>query len=206
MSAHIASSNEASDQSVQFFVDELARFHLYQESLKSPSTLVTTIAESSNPNTCLVSSSSSEWVIDPRATDHMTGNSSLFSTFQSQPSPSIVTLADGSQSCVLGSGTILINRMPSFVLNWATPFQIPFPHKSLFLIEPRVFGCTCFVWDVRPHVFKLDPKSLKCIFFGYSRVQKGYRCYCPSLRRYLVSIDVTFIENTPFSPNPIHTS
>ena len=46
---------------------------------------------------------------------------------------------------------------------------------------------------------KLYPKSLKCIFPGYSRVQKGYRCYCPSLRRYLVSIDVTFLKNVPFS-------
>ena len=36
----------------------------------------------------------------------MTSNSSLFSTFQSQSSPSTVTLADGSQSCVLGLGTI----------------------------------------------------------------------------------------------------
>ena len=69
-----------------------------------------------------------------------------------------------------------------------------------------MFGCTCFVQDVRPHVSKLDPKSLKCIFLGYSRVQKGCKCYCPSLRRCLVSTDVTFIENTPFSPNPIHTS
>ena len=62
----------------------------------------------------------------------------------------------------------LINRMPSFVLDWATLFQTLFPHKLLFSIEPRVFGCTCFVWDVRSHVFKLDPKSLKCIFLGYS--------------------------------------
>ena len=58
-SAHIASSNEASDQSVQFSA-KLARFHLYQESLKSPSTSVTTIDESGNPNTCLISSLSSE--------------------------------------------------------------------------------------------------------------------------------------------------
>ena len=43
-SAHIASSNEASDQLVQFPIDELARFHLYQESLKSPSTPVIVIA------------------------------------------------------------------------------------------------------------------------------------------------------------------
>ena len=36
----------------------------------------------------------------------MTGNSSLFTTFQSHPSTSTITLADGSTSCVLGSGTI----------------------------------------------------------------------------------------------------
>ena len=38
----------------------------------------------------------------------------------------------------------LINCMPSSVLNWATLFQTLFSHKSLFLIKPRVFGCTCF--------------------------------------------------------------
>ena len=76
--------------------EELARFHLYQESLKSPSTPITTIAESGNPNKCLVSSSSFKWVIDYRATDHMTCNSSLFSTFQSHPSTFPITLVDGS--------------------------------------------------------------------------------------------------------------
>ena len=42
-------------------------------------------------------------------------------------------------------------------------------------------------------------KSLKCIIVGYSRVQKGYKCYCLTLRRYFVSIDVTFFETTLFS-------
>ena len=106
----------------------------------------------------------------------------------------------------VSTACFLINRMPSFVSDWATSFQTRFPHKSLFPIEPQVFGCTCFVRDVRPHVFKLDPKSLKCIFLGYSRVQKGYRCYCPSLRTYMVSADATFLENTHFSPDLIHTS
>ena len=79
--AHIASTTKASDQLVQFSAAELARFQLYQDSLRSPSTSITAIAKLGNPNKCLVSSSSSEWVIDSGATDHMTGNSSLFSTF-----------------------------------------------------------------------------------------------------------------------------
>ena len=97
--------------------------------------------------------------------------------------------------------------MPSSILNWATPYHQLFPNNLLFPIDPKVFGCTCFVRDVHPHVSKLDPKSLKCcIFVGYSRVQKGHRCYCPTLRRYFVSTDVTFFETTPFSLSSLVTS
>ena len=96
--------------------------------------------------------------------------------------------------------------MPSSVLNWDTPYNIIFPNKPLFPIKPQIFGCTCFVRDVCLQVSKLDHKSLKCIFLGYSRVQKGYRCYCPSLRRYLVSADVKFFKNVPISSPPTHTS
>ena len=52
----------------------------------------------------------------------------------------------------------------------------------------------------------LTKKSLKCIFLGYFRVQKGYRCYFPSLRRYLVSTDVKFFKNVSFSSPSTHTS
>ena len=96
--------------------------------------------------------------------------------------------------------------MPSSILNWDTLYHIIFPNKPLFPIELRIFRCTCFVRNVCPQVFKLDHKSLKWNFLGYSRVQKGYRCYCPSLRRYLVLADVTFLENVPFSSPPTHIS
>ena len=76
----------------------------YQKSLKSASTSITTLTESGKPSTCFLSSSSI-WVSNSGATDHMTGNSSLFTTFQSHPSTSTVTLADGSTSYVLGSRT-----------------------------------------------------------------------------------------------------
>ena len=107
---------------------------------------------------------------------------------------------------VVSTACFLINRMSSSILDWTTSFQTLFRHKPLFPIKPRVFGCTCFVYDVRLYVSKLNPKSLKCIFLDYSQVQKGYRCYCPSLQSYLVFVDVTFFENDTFSPDPIHTS
>ena len=76
-----------------------------------------------------------------------------------------------SSSCHMAKDQVV--WIPSSVLNWATPYHQLFPNKPLFPIDPKVFGCTCFVRDVRPQVSKLDPKSIKCIFVGYSRVQKG---------------------------------
>nr|CAD1837447.1 unnamed protein product [Ananas comosus var. bracteatus] len=40
--------------------------------------------------------------------------------------------------------------MPSSVLDGDIPYTVLFPSKSLFSIEPRLFGSTCFVRDVRP--------------------------------------------------------
>lgn len=62
-------------------------------------------AEKGNPNTCLLSCAS-KWVIDSGASDHMTGNPTLFSSLDKHTSSSHVTIADGSTPHVLGSGTI----------------------------------------------------------------------------------------------------
>jgi hypothetical protein len=105
-------------------------------------------------------------------------------------------------SDAVSTAYFLINRMPSTVLNGDAPYTILFPNKSLFPIELWIFGSTCFVRDVRPHLTKLDPKAHKCIFLGYSRLQKGYRCYSPDLHRYLVSTGVVFFEHIPFFSTP----
>ncbi len=68
----------------------------------------------------------------------------------------------------ISTACFLINRMPSSVLNGDIPYTILFLSKSLFPIEPHIFGSTCFVQDIRPQVTKLDPKSLRCLFLGYS--------------------------------------
>ena len=56
-----------------------------------------------------------------------------------------------------------------------------------------------FVQDLSPGLDKLSLRFIKCIFVGYSRTQKGYRCFHPPTRRYFVSVDVTFFEFIHYS-------
>ena len=88
----------------------------------------------------------------------------------------------------------LINRMPSSSIENKIPHSILFPKEPLFHIDPRIFGCTCFVHDMSPGLDKLSARAIKCVFLGYSRLQKGYRCYSPVHNRYYISADVTFFE------------
>ena len=91
----------------------------------------------------------------------------------------------------VSTACFFINRMPSSVLNWDTPYHILFPNKPLFPIEPRVFGCACFVRDVRRYVSKLDPKSLKCAypissFYSYDRLSSQSCSFIASLNSILL--------------------
>lgn len=99
----------------------------------------------------------------------------------------------------------LINRMPSSVLRHKSPHSILYPDQNQFPLPPRVFGCTSFVQNLTPGKDKLQPKSTKCVFLGYSRLQKGYKCYDSITNRYFISADVTFFETSPyFSPNTLN--
>ncbi|CAL5338318.1 unnamed protein product [Camellia sinensis] len=98
----------------------------------------------------------------------------------------------------------LINQTPSRILYGLAPFQLLRLDTVLFPLVPRVFGCTCFVQDRSPTRTKLDNKSLKCIFLGYSTLSKGYRCYDSLSRRFYHSMDVTFCKAMPFfGSNPM---
>jgi len=60
----------------------------------------------------------------------------------------------------------------------------------------KFFGSNCFVHNFGPDVDKLFARSHKCVFLGYTRSQKGYKCFSPSLNHYFISADVTFIESS----------
>ena len=69
----------------------------------------------------------------------MIGNSSLFTTFQSHPCTSTITLVGGSKSCVLGSDTINLTALIPLT------FVLSLPHFSFNLIYvsklTRVLNC-----------------------------------------------------------------
>ncbi|KAG7547985.1 Integrase catalytic core [Arabidopsis suecica] len=46
---------------------------------------------------------------------------------------------------------------------------------------------------------KLDAKSIRCMFLGYSTTQKGYKCYDPANNRTYVSRDVKFLEEQGYN-------
>jgi len=97
---------------------------------------------------------------------------------------------------VVLSACYLINRIPSSVLDNKILHSILFPHDPLHSLPPKVFGSTCFVQNFSPGLYKLSPKSHKCVFLGFTRSQKGYKYFSPSLNCYFILADVTFSESS----------
>lgn len=96
----------------------------------------------------------------------------------------------------------LINRMLSRVLKYKTPRQSLleiYPHTHLVSeLSFRTFGCVAYVF-LQPHTMsKIDYKSVKCVFLGYSNTQKGYKCYNPTTKKVFVSLDLVFDKSQPY--------
>ncbi|KAL6343109.1 hypothetical protein AAG906_018947 [Vitis piasezkii] len=93
--------------------------------------------------------------------------------------------------------TLLLHSNVPFYIR-SIPHSFLFPNQPLYFLPSRVFGCTCFVYILTPGHDKLSTKAIKCIFLGYSRLQKGYRCYSSETHCYFLSVDVTFFKDSPF--------
>ena len=89
----------------------------------------------------------------------------------------------------------LINRLPSAVINNASPYQKLFGKPPNYL-KLRIFGCLCFPW-LRPYTaHKLDGRSLPCVFLGYSITESAYLCLHLPTGRIYTSHHVQFVEST----------
>ena len=87
----------------------------------------------------------------------------------------------------------LINKIPTKILQDQSPHEVLNKQKPS-IDHLRVFGCLCFVLIPGQQRNKLEPRSTRAMFIGYSPNQKGYKCYSPETRRVLISRDVKFAE------------
>ena len=100
------------------------------------------------------------------------------------------------------SALYLINRLPTSELNIHISFFIIncLPNYSFL----RVYGCTCYPF-LRPfNRHKLEYRSVKCTFIGYSSKHKGYLCLNMSAGKIHISRHVIFDElDFPFAKSSI---
>jgi histone deacetylase 1/2 len=91
------------------------------------------------------------------------------------------------------AATYLINRTPTKVLDYSTPFEKLFHEKPDYSML-RIFGCACWP-NLRPYnTHKLAFRSTRCAFLGYSNMHKGFKCLDISSGRIYISRDVVFDE------------
>ncbi|MCO5613533.1 hypothetical protein L7F22_067810 [Adiantum nelumboides] len=86
------------------------------------------------------------------------------------------------------------NRSPTHALQDMTPFQAYYRRKPTVSYF-RVFGCSAFVHIPKEKRQKLDFKSRKLLFLGYSAESDAYRLYDPDTKTTTVSRDVVFDES-----------
>ncbi|KAL2239868.1 UNVERIFIED_CONTAM: Retrovirus-related Pol polyprotein from transposon RE1 [Sesamum indicum] len=104
--------------------------------------------------------------------------------------------------CILAA-TYIINRTPTKLLHWNTPFQMLFGYAPNYS-HIKIFGCLCFATNLSPHKTKFDKRAHKCVFLGYSMSQKGYKVFDLEDHTLFTSRDVIFQEHLfPYAQNKV---
>ena len=93
----------------------------------------------------------------------------------------------------LSTTVSLINRLPSRVLDFASPYYRIYHHHPNYL-DMHTFGCVCFVHLPLHERHKLSAQSVKCAFMGYSISHKGYVCYDPCSNQFRISRHVVSLK------------
>ncbi|RVW41504.1 Retrovirus-related Pol polyprotein from transposon RE2 [Vitis vinifera] len=177
----------------------------YQTATSASVASVASIAQTGNVSVCFTQSPSlGPWILDSGASDDISGNKQLFSSIITISALPTVTLANGSQTMAKG---------PEYGEDDWHRARLGHPNLSKFQkMVPRfstLSSLACESCQLGKHTRvsfpkhlnnrdKLSAKATKCIFLGYSRLQKGYRCYSLDTHRYFLSADVTFFEDSPF--------
>lgn len=96
------------------------------------------------------------------------------------------------------SSIYIINQLPTPVLDGKSTFDVLFSRQPTYG-NFRTFTCRVFpyLWDYATD--KLTPRSIPCVFMGYSSQYKGYRCLDPTTSHIYITRYARFDESTyPF--------
>ncbi|KAE8694358.1 hypothetical protein F3Y22_tig00110783pilonHSYRG00068 [Hibiscus syriacus] len=88
----------------------------------------------------------------------------------------------------------LVNQAPSTAIELKTPMKM-WTGKPADYSNLHVFGSIVYVMYNSQEISKLDPKSRKCKFLGYTDGVKGYRLWDPTARKVIISRVVIFVED-----------
>ena len=99
----------------------------------------------------------------------------------------------------LNTATFLINRLPSPVLKFRTPYELLFG-KSAYYHSLKTFGCLCNASSLPSHRTKFSARAVPSVFMGYPIGYKGYRLFNLATKQFFISRDVSFHEEVfPFA-------
>jgi hypothetical protein len=85
----------------------------------------------------------------------------------------------------------LVNRLPYVAIEGKTPIEVWTRKPAVDYDYLHIFGCPVFFHVTET---KLGPRAKKAIFVGFNSGVKGYRLWCPELKKLVISRDVTFDE------------
>ncbi|KAE8723356.1 MORC family CW-type zinc finger protein 3 isoform 2 [Hibiscus syriacus] len=111
------------------------------------------------PTAFIASSKSNPWIIDSGATDHMIGNSSIFSSYFPLSGNLKVKIADGSLTSIAGKGSIIIS--PSLTL--LNVLHVPKLSCNLISVNRIIHDCKCIATITFAGFEFQDPCSGKMI-------------------------------------------
>ncbi|KAH6800641.1 hypothetical protein C2S52_001105 [Perilla frutescens var. hirtella] len=169
------------------------------------STACTTPSDDTNKNT--------QWIFDCGATDTMSFDKMDF--VQSTPSRRThVQTANGELAPVKGAGTIALSptlKLTGEIIGRGTEraglyYVDEIAQQGAVMLTHGSGDRTAWLWHRRLvfiHIpkqkgHKLSPCAVKCVFVGYGRNQKGYRCYDPKTRHMFTTMNCDFLETEYF--------
>ncbi|KAJ0448763.1 putative RNA-directed DNA polymerase [Helianthus annuus] len=95
----------------------------------------------------------------------------------------------------VSTAVYVLNRSPTKALVNQTPLEA-WSGKKPSVSHMKTFGCVAYGLVPAQLRRKLENKSEKCIFLGYSDQTRGYRLFNPNTKAFSVKRDVTFLEDT----------